>query len=287
MMLTEAQADLFENMTLEDYNAAMRPKVDGVWNLHNRLSRADVDFFIMLSSIVGLVGNPSQAAYVAASLFLDAFSSFRNRLGLPAVSLDLGRVVGVGFVAENEAASRGVSKLWSRDIDEVELMALIASAMVAPRRADGRPGASIIGLKPWGPAAGTAMDSPMFSHFRRAAMREEATGAEGGLAACEREVLREAVSLDEAARYVCAKLMGKMAALLMMPVGDISASGSMADYGMDSLVAVEMRNWLVREMDATVPILDLLANVSLQELSMKIVQRSKIVNPALLVGTEM
>ncbi|KAK9350529.1 hypothetical protein V1523DRAFT_428941 [Lipomyces doorenjongii] len=275
-------ADLFGNMTLDDYNVAMRPKVDGVWNLHNRLSRTDVDFFVMLSSVVGLVGNPSQAAYVAASLFLDAFADFRNQLGLPAVSLDLGRVVGVGFVAENEAASRGVSKLWSRDIDEAELMALIASAMVVPRRADGRPGSSITGLKPWAPAAGTAMDPPMFSHFRRAAMRKVAAGAEGGLAARVRMVLREATSLDEAARYVCDTVMEKMVALLMVPAGDISASRSMADYGMDSLVAVEMRNWLVREMDATVPILDLLANVSLQELSMRIVQRSKIVNPAVL-----
>jgi acyl carrier protein len=277
-------------MTLTDYNAAMRPKVDGVWNLHNRLSRTDVDFFIMLSSLSGLVGNPSQAAYVAASLFLDAFADFRNRLGLPAVSLDLGRVVGVGFVAENEAASRGVRKLWSRDIDEAELMALIASAMVAPRRADGRPGASITGLKPWAPAAGTALEPPMFSHFRRATMRKGAAGADGGarvLASRVRAVLREAMSLDEAARYACDAVMEKMATLLMVPTADISASRSMADYGMDSLVAVEMRNWLVREMDATVPILDLLANVSLQELSAKIVQRSKIVNPAILAGKEM
>ncbi|KAK9238572.1 hypothetical protein V1525DRAFT_387470 [Lipomyces kononenkoae] len=280
-------ADLFGNMTLEDYNVAMRPKVDGIWNLHNRLSRTDVDFFIMLSSVVGLVGNPSQAAYVAASLFLDAFADFRNKLGLPAVSLDLGRVVGVGFVAENEAASRGVSKLWSRDIDEAELMALIASAMVAPRRTDGRPGASITALKPWAAAAGTAMDPPMFSHFRRAAMRKEARGAEGGLVARVRAVLREVTSLEEATRYVCDTVMEKMAALLMVPVRDISVSRSMTDYGMDSLVAVEMRNWLVREMDATVPILDLLANISLQELSMRIVQRSKVVNPAILVGKEM
>jgi NADPH:quinone reductase-like Zn-dependent oxidoreductase/NAD(P)-dependent dehydrogenase (short-subunit alcohol dehydrogenase family) len=291
-ILTKAQADLFENMTLDDYNAAMRPKVDGIWNLHNRLSRTDVDFFIMLSSVVGLVGNPSQAAYVAASLFLDAFADFRNQLGLPAVSLDLGRVVGVGFVAENDAASRGVSKLWSRDIDEAELMALIASAMVAPRRADGRPGASITGRKRWAPAAGTALAPPMFSHFRRAAMRKEAAGAEGGLAgrvlgSRVRAVLREATSPDEAARYVCDAVMEKMAALLMVPTSDISASRSMADYGMDSLVAVEMRNWLAREMDATVPILDLLANVSVQELSAKIVLRSKIVNPAILAGKEM
>ncbi|KAK9320735.1 hypothetical protein V1517DRAFT_328545 [Lipomyces orientalis] len=53
------------------------------------LSRTDVDF-IILSSVVGLVGNPSQAAY----------ADFPNQLGQPAVSLDLGRVVGVGFVAE-------------------------------------------------------------------------------------------------------------------------------------------------------------------------------------------
>jgi hypothetical protein len=272
-------------MSLDDYNEVMRPKVDGTWNLHNRLSKSELDFFIMLSSIVGLVGNPSQAAYVAASVFLDAFADFRNNQGLPAVSLDLGRVVGIGFVAENEAAQRGLNKLWSRDIDQEELMAMIKSAIVTPHR-NGRSGSSITGLKQWEPIAGPVYNTPFFSHFRRTAMKSEQVSQEGGLAGRIREALREATSLEDAARYTCDTIIVKMSALLMVPLEDISSSKSMSEYGMDSLVAVEMRNWLIRELDATLPILELLANISLLQLSRKIVRKSRLVNPVILVGMD-
>ena len=68
----------------------------------------------------------------------------------------------------------------------------------------------------------------------------------------------------------------------MIPIEDISESRPMSEFGMDSLVAVEMRNWLLREMDATVPILELLANNPLKSLAMKIARRSRLVDPAIL-----
>lgn len=67
-----------------------------------------------------------------------------------------------------------------------------------------------------------------------------------------------------------------MSILLMLSLDEISPKRCMPDYGMDSLVAVEMRNWLFRELDATVSILELLANVALEELATKIVGRSKL-----------
>ena len=73
------KADLFARMKLQDYNDVMKPKVDDIWNLHNALSMVDLDFFIMLSLVVGLAEDPSQAAYVSASVFQDAFADFRIR----------------------------------------------------------------------------------------------------------------------------------------------------------------------------------------------------------------
>jgi hypothetical protein len=262
----------------------MRPKVDGTWNLHNQLSKSDLNFFILLSSQVGAIGNASQAAYSAANVFLDGFADFRNRQGLPAVALDLGRVVGVGFVAENEGAQRGLNKLWSRDIDPDELKALIKSAIVTPLRKAG-PGSSITGMKPWAPEANPVYNSPFFSHYRRVALKSEKSGGQDGASGRQvRDMLKEATSLDDAAKHIFEVVAVKMAALLMIALEDISANKSMADYGMDSLVAVEMRNWLIRELDATMPILELLASTSLLELSRKIVQKSKHSNPAILVG---
>ena len=130
----------------------MKPKVDGVWNLHDRLSKTDLDFFIILSSVVGMVGDPSQAAYVAATVFQETFADYRNRQGLPAVTLALGKIVDIGIVAEKLSARRGVQGLWSRDVREEEVMAMIESAIITPLRKHGS-GSSITGLKAWSPTA--------------------------------------------------------------------------------------------------------------------------------------
>ncbi|KAL9122898.1 MAG: hypothetical protein Q9187_000549 [Circinaria calcarea] len=274
---------LFSNMTLENYMEAIRPKVQGTWNLHNKLSKTDLDFFIMLSSTSGILGNASQAAYAAASTFLDAFADYRNGLGMPAVTLDLGVILDVGYVAENEKVMESLKKLQFEGIREAELMAMLKSAIITPLRA-GRSGQTVTGLGTWrADGFQPVFASPMFSHFRRMALKNERTeSGEGNLAGKGRDALRQATSVEEAAKTVCACIIAKMSSLLMIPLDDINAARPMSGHGIDSLVAVEMRNWLFREMDSTISILELLANDSLLQLSTKIVRKSKLVDAAIL-----
>ncbi|PVH89083.1 putative polyketide synthase [Cadophora sp. DSE1049] len=272
----------FENLSLEDYNITMRPKVRGTWNLHNKLPR-NMDFFIMLSSVSGVVGTVGQAAYAAAGSFMDAFAHYRNNLGLPATTLDLGMVLDIGYVADNEDVKRGLERQGFEGISGEEVTAMIEFAILNPRR-EGHPGQTVTGLGTWrSEGSHSSLVHPLFSHFRRMAFRSEqsddhASGSEGKA----RDLLRSAVSVDDASAKACNAIIGKMSTLLMIPPEDISPSQPMSAYGMDSLVAVEMRNWLFREMDSTVPILELLANNSLLQLSNKIVKRSKLVDPAIL-----
>lgn len=99
----------FEGIQLEDYQLAIAAKVSGTWNLHHASvedttsSSGSLDFFTLLSSISGVVGNRGQASYAAANAFLDAFAAYRRSLGLPAHSLDLGAIDDVGYIAEQEA----------------------------------------------------------------------------------------------------------------------------------------------------------------------------------------
>ena len=60
---------LFENATFSDWDSVVQPKFSGAWNLHTALlpQPRPLDFFIMLSSISGLIGNRGQAAYAAAN----------------------------------------------------------------------------------------------------------------------------------------------------------------------------------------------------------------------------
>lgn len=69
---------------------------------------------------------------------------------------------------------------------------------------------------------------------------------------------------------MCEAVIGEISSLSMIPVEEISEARPTSEFGMDSLVAVEMRNWLFCEMAVTVPMLELLA------------KRSKLVNPAVL-----
>ena len=266
-------------MSLQDYNDVMRPKVDGIWNLHNRLPKSDLDFFIMLSSLVGRVGDPSQAAYAAASVFQDAFADHRSRQGLPAVALDLGKVVDIGIIAERFTARRAVMGVWSRDLREDEVMGMIKSAIITPLRTHSS-GSRIIGLKAWSPNADPVFQAPIFSHFRRAAIgRSPMSDMQRSTIPHIRKTLRQAKSLKDATDMICDELRSKLSSLLMIPLEDVRPSKSMLEHGMDSLVAVEMRNWLLRELDSAIPILELMANVSLSQFSANVAKTSKLVSP--------
>ena len=272
-------------MNHEYFNAAVRPKLKGTWNLHKQLSK-DLDFFIMLSSVSGVIGNASQANYAAANTFLDAFAEYRNSLGLPAITLDLGVISGVGYVAENRELAEGMERQGFQGTSEEELMALIQSAIVNPRR-PGCLSQTITGLGTWSENSLGVFAHPVFSHFRKMAQRNQLGGPESSDSHEKvRDVLRKVKTLDEAAEIVCTGLIAKTSSLCNIPAEDISSSNPLSHYGMDSLIAVEMRNWIFREMDCTVSILELLANDPFLQLSTKIAKRSRLIDQAILVEAQ-
>nr|ASK38717.1 polyketide synthase [Paecilomyces divaricatus] len=266
---------LFEKMSVDDFNTVLQPKWQGTWNLHGLLPR-DMDFFIMLSSISGVIGNATQAAYAAGSTFLGAFAQYRSSLGLPAVTLDLGVITGIGYLSEHEELLQGMQRQGFEGTNEQTLMALIRSAIVSPRRT-GSQAEIVTGLGTWreGVSLGN-FDQPLFAHFRRQALGLRDATAEGP-GTSVRESLRGCKTLDDAVALVCAALIDRLASRLNTPVDNIDSQRAMSEYGVDSLVAVEMRNWIGKEMESTMPILELLANQSISQLSEKIAQRSKVV----------
>ena len=64
--LTISQDRFFEDITLNDFDAVFGPKVNGALNLHNCLQGQHLDFFVMLSSGCGVLGNEGQSNYSAS-----------------------------------------------------------------------------------------------------------------------------------------------------------------------------------------------------------------------------
>ena len=130
---------------------------------------------------------------------------------------------------------------------------------------------------------------PRFSHVRLIDRQAGNPPSEGGGrkdAASLPKVLADVTTLAAAADLVRNALAAKLAKSLMMPVEDLDTGKPISTFGVDSLVAVEVRNWIFRECKADLSIFDVLSNVPLTALAGKIAAKSKLVPKAVLEGEE-
>jgi hypothetical protein len=70
---------MVEQMALEDFYTTVRPKVHGSWNLHHNLP--ELDFFAMLSSLIGVMGDAGHAKYAAGGAFQDTLATYWRAQG--------------------------------------------------------------------------------------------------------------------------------------------------------------------------------------------------------------
>lgn len=110
--------------TWERFETVMRPKIEGAWNLHECSSRLPLDFFILFSSTAGLFGSPGQSNHAAANAFLDMLAMHRHANGLPALSINWGVWSEIGAAAERKADKRVLSQGVESITPEQGLMAL-------------------------------------------------------------------------------------------------------------------------------------------------------------------
>ena len=124
---------MINKMAFTAFRVALRPKVTGTLNLHNLFPSKPLDFFIMLSSCAGIIGNDGQANYASACTFQDAFARYRTRLGLPTRSLDLGMIESTGYVSENLESLRFLTAQGFKPVRSDDFLALLNYANHAAR----------------------------------------------------------------------------------------------------------------------------------------------------------
>ncbi|KAI1140369.1 ketoacyl-synt-domain-containing protein [Hypoxylon sp. FL0543] len=268
---------LMEDMTHDSYVSAIRAKVKGTWNIHNALESINVrlDYFVLLSSAAGIVGSRGQAAYAAANTFLDGFASCRAAQGLPGVALDLTAVTGAGYIAENATREEEIIKNFGgQSISEAEVLSLLAVATSGKCSAQ-----CVTGLKLVPSSSGALpyyAEDPRFAHLKAAAVASiRAAGKDSGQAVSYRNAFRAAASKDEARQVAVEGVLQKLSEVLSVARNDVDAQRSMASYGLDSLTAIEVRNWITRELGATLEILELLTSANVTDLAELIVSRTK------------
>ncbi|KAL7906095.1 putative polyketide synthase [Trichoderma velutinum] len=277
MLLRDA---IFEQMTLADWHGGLRPKVDGTWNLHTEFAAPNtLDFFVMLSSVSGVLGIASQTNYAAGGSYEDAMAYWRQSQGLPGVSIDLGPIADVGYVAETAKVAERLRK--SGDyvmLDESTVLRALEAAVSRPLGARRQ---IIVGLNAGpGPQWDTHGGSQLGRDARYGNLKPRAKvsraaleGTAGGKLSLAAQ-LAEVGSRDEAARIIGAAIADKLASIFMIDVAEIDLSKKPAGYGVDSLIAVELRNMLVLQAGADVSIFNILQSASLAALAADMAAKS-------------
>lgn len=278
---------LFEKMTYRQWKESLRPKVEGSWNLHLLLPQ-DLDFFITLSSFAGIFGNRSQSNYAAAGAYQDALAYYRRSRGLKAVTIDLGIMRDVGVIAEQGATD--YLKEWEEPFgireSEFHLMIkqIITSEQMTTRITDGAIAApQIITGFATGEMAHNAdirrpfyFDDVRFSILAKTGLVNQhgaSSSAPGGTIAL-RDQVAQAKALADAARAVTDVMVARVARSLQTATSEIDESRPLHSYGVDSLVAVEIANWVFKEVKVTMSVFDLLATMSIATLAEKIAAKS-------------
>ncbi|KAI9035970.1 putative polyketide synthase [Aspergillus affinis] len=278
---------LFSNMQYDDWITPLKAKVAGSWNLHKALP-SDLDFMILSSSVNGVFGSPGQANYAAGNTFNDALAEHRLRNGQKAVSLDLGSLITEGVVAESPVIMAFVRRFGHlMEITHEELLTILDHycnpdlPTLTPDQAQ-----AIVGIKL--PAEMIAngfelhhfMRRPLFSHLFRVQLRGAETDSSAGAGATAGTIDRPAAlklvtSSKDAMQLVTEWTCTKLSLILGVPVSELDLTKPVHTYGVDSLVAIDLRNWFNREIGASIDVFDLTGNMALEQLIAMAVRRSQ------------
>ncbi|KAK4210832.1 putative polyketide synthase [Rhypophila decipiens] len=272
---------IFDQMTLQDYTAAVRPKVVGTWNLHRLFgaNRPDLSFFIILSSFVGVGGNGGQANYAAGGAFEDALARHRASVGLPGVAIDLGAVKEIGYLVQHSHVADRLAKLGYKALSEREVLGLVEAAIKRPVHKDDIETCQIVtgilGGSEWGNAPWAA--DPRFAGLKPIKSSSSSSETNTSTKTIDlKSQLSSATSSEEGTEMIVAGVARKISDMFSTAEEDIDSSAPLSRYGVDSLVAVEIRNWLNTSAAADLSIFDVMQSPSLLALAGKVAEKSEI-----------
>ncbi|EEP78969.1 hypothetical protein UREG_03815 [Uncinocarpus reesii 1704] len=251
----------FFDMSFETMDKVLRPKVLGSIHLDELFQDNSLEFFIFFSSLTSVAGNR-------------AFQ--RRRKGLAASVIHIGAVMGVGYVTREVAESvfSTIFKAGFRWMSERGFHQCIAEAILAGKPESHANPEIVTGLRvinkneeepaPW-------MNIPRFQHCIKLGKLNEWKTKGSSTIISIKVRLRECVSQEEALHIIKDAFFEKLQAALQLQLEDSAAkdqvlSQSADELGIDSLVAVEIRSWFLKELEVDMPVLKILGGATIADL---------------------
>ncbi|MWC28973.1 type I polyketide synthase [Paenibacillus sp. MMS18-CY102] len=264
------QSKLVTQMSADDFHTVLRPKVLGAWNLHQYFMGKELDFFTMFSSIASVVVSAGQGSYAAANSFLDALAHHRRAERLPAYSINWGpwEELGMGTVEMAEyMKKRGfvpiqpdqgldmLERVLGQDIAQVMVVAADWPTVQERNYPMGISPVLIKGLLTEKTDGSPALDAP--SDFN---------GPISSLLMNEPEPAKRLSLLLGYVQNMSAKV-------LRLSSQQLQHDQSLIDYGLDSMMAIELKSQMEKDLSVNISVADLLRGSTVFKLAEKIVQQ--------------
>ncbi|XP_033642848.1 highly reducing polyketide synthase easB-like [Asterias rubens] len=221
----------------------MGAKARGAHHLHTRSLQEPIDVFFMMSSSAALWSNSAQPGYVAANRYLDALAEERRAMGLPALSLQMGSVTGAGYLERNSATLRALEKKGQLHLNIDEILRCLTHLM----QRKWLPPVVCLTNQDWD--LNLKFCYPNSLKFRHLTIGDRAMS---------RQTTKMTTSSEDKERQI----RRKMGEILSMNPQDINLKKPMVNYGVDSMMAVEMVSWASNELGLAITQMEVFSGIT-------------------------
>jgi acyl carrier protein len=236
-------------------------KVTGAWFLHKLTKDMELDFFVCFSSISAVWGSKWQAHYGAANHFLDILAHHRRAIGLPALTLNWGLLVG-GGMSDNEEYLQWLAGIGIEGLDPEQgfkaLNYLLSTNAIQTTIAK-------VNWKTFKALYEAQQPRPLLEEIQ---VEEKQQQSQSKQQSVKVEILKSLKELpaSEHETLLTAYLQEEVAKTLHLSPSRLDVQRPLNKMGLDSLMMMELRNRVQEELDVEIPMVKLMGGISVIEL---------------------
>jgi len=236
----------------------------------------------------GSVGTATEGNYCAANSWLDYFARYRRSLGLPALSLGLGMISEVGYLADNPEIEAILLRKGVHPISPDEMLQIVDIALCTERANKGSQnqdahvltGLELLGFQKQRDQGfegnSYVLEDPRAGLLTRAFESASSTVADkdkpnGHLSMAFQKALKSK-NKPLLSAAVLQIVMEKMANLLLLSLEKLGPSTKLAEFGMDSMLSSEFRTFIFHKFQVEIPFLTLLSKTTISSLAELVVE---------------
>ncbi|SEQ75095.1 Acyl transferase domain-containing protein [Nitrosomonas sp. Nm51] len=247
-------------------STVMQAKAVGAWNLHQITQKMPLDFFVLFSSVSGLIGNSRQANYSAANTFLDTLAWYRNARGLPATSINWGAIA-AGMAVDNDEVKKHLENMGISPLTSTQALDswMHMSNMNLPQY-----GLMDTNWPRWQAFEPMGGNSPRYSKL----MLSDSSDPDHQMTSICQEISQ--LPADKQLGAMSAALCEQIAKTLCIPADKIELQHSLTQLGVDSLMAADLQTTIYQTFGVRISALELLRGNNLSQTAKMIFDKSNI-----------